>query len=483
MTNSKVALGCLTAFLLPFCGVGVVTAFMALRSALAGDWGQAGFLSIFALVFGGVGFGMLAAAWRGRHRVAAIDQRRAAHPDEPWLWRPEWAAGRIESSTRQTMIASAAFAALWNLIALPGTLAALPQYLDTREPQLLLVLIFPVVGTGLIAWAVRAAARYRKYGVSILELAHVPGVVGRGIGGIVRVSVPLAPDRGFAVKLTCVNRYTSGAGKNRSTSERILWQETRTATDFEREWSGRGTRVPVVFRLPSDVRESDDRDPNNRIIWRLQVDADVPGVDYHAQFDVPVFRTAESDAPLTEDAERALAQAASREEYQQPADSPIRVTPAPGGIEVHFPMARNIAPALFTTAFTAVWSAGVYFLYRSDAPGFFWTIFGLFDVLMIYVVLLMWLGHSRIRIGRERIVVTRGIAFLTRSTSMPTASLSEVSIKIGMRSGNTPYYDLTLRGADGEKLKAASSIKSKREAEWVADRIRKACAIEGRGVS
>jgi hypothetical protein len=431
-----------------------------------------GFLAVFALVFGGVGFGMLTAAWRGRHRVAAMDERQAAHPDEPWLWRPEWAAGRIESSTRQRMITSAAFAALWNLIALPGTVAGGAKYLEAREPQVLLVLIFPVVGVGLIAWALRAAARYRKYGVSILELAHVPGVIGRGVGGIVRVSIPMAPDGGFAATLTCVNRYTSGSGKNRSTSERILWQEKRTLTDFEREWSGRGTRVPVVFRVPSDVRESDDRNPNDRIIWRLQIDADVPGVDYHAQFEVPVFRTAESDTPLSEEAARALAPAGPREQYQPPADSPIRVTPVPGGMEVHFPMARHIGPALFTTVFTAVWTAMVYFLYQSNAPGLFWMVFGLFDALMTYVVLLMWLGHSTIRVGRESIVVTSGIAFLTRSASMPTASFTDVSVEIGMRSGNTPYYDLALVGGDGKSLKVGSSIKDKREAEWLADAIR-----------
>ncbi len=370
------------------------------------------------------------------------------------------------------MIASAAFAALWNLIALPGTLAAIAQYLETREPQILLVLIFPVAGAVLIAWALRSAARYRKYGVSVLELAHVPGVIGRGVGGIVRVSVPMAPDGGFVAKLTCVNRYRRGSDDSRSTSERILWQETRTLTDFEREWSGRGVRVPVVFRLPSDARESDDRNSDDRIIWRLEVDADVPGVDYHAQFEIPVFRTAESDTPLSEEAETALAQAGPRAEYQPPADSPIRVTPAPGGMEVHFPMARNIGPAIFTTGFTAVWTAIVYFLYQSNAPGFFWIVFGLFDALMIYVVLLMWLGHSRIRVGRERIVVTSGLAFLTRSASMPAASFADVSVKVGMRSGNTPYYDLALVDDGGKKLKAGSSIKDKREAEWLADRIR-----------
>jgi len=51
------ALGCAILFLLPFAAVGVVTAGLAIGSAAGGDLGKAGFLSIFALVFGGVGIG------------------------------------------------------------------------------------------------------------------------------------------------------------------------------------------------------------------------------------------------------------------------------------------------------------------------------------------------------------------------------------------------------------------------------------------
>ncbi len=39
-----------------------------------------------------------------------------------------------------------------------------------------------------------------------------------------------------------------------------------------------------------------------KTLWRLQVEAEVPGVDYSSQFEVPVFKTAESreaQAPRT----------------------------------------------------------------------------------------------------------------------------------------------------------------------------------------
>lgn len=35
---------------------------------------------------------------------------RARHPDAPWLWREDWASGRVEDSNRGTMVAAWIFA-------------------------------------------------------------------------------------------------------------------------------------------------------------------------------------------------------------------------------------------------------------------------------------------------------------------------------------------------------------------------------------
>jgi hypothetical protein len=55
MKNEKAALGWMVLFALPFCAVGVITAVLAFREATSSParWGEAGFLLIFALVFGG----------------------------------------------------------------------------------------------------------------------------------------------------------------------------------------------------------------------------------------------------------------------------------------------------------------------------------------------------------------------------------------------------------------------------------------------
>ncbi|MGD2217065.1 MAG: hypothetical protein PVJ64_09920 [Gemmatimonadales bacterium] len=117
-----------------------------LRAVAAGKWGDAGLSLAFGLLFGGVGFGLLAALFRGRKRQQELERLQGEHPAEPWLWRADWAAGRIEG------------------------------YLREGEALALLVLVLPLVGAGLLVWAIRATIRHRKFGVSVFRMASAPGV-------------------------------------------------------------------------------------------------------------------------------------------------------------------------------------------------------------------------------------------------------------------------------------------------------------------
>src|SRR3954451_4674748 len=94
------AIGCVVLFLLPFAGFGVFAAVQAVRMATLGDWKQAAFFGLFALTCGGVGVGALIALARGRRRLAEVEAAKDRLPEEPWLWRPDLSAGRIEDSNR-----------------------------------------------------------------------------------------------------------------------------------------------------------------------------------------------------------------------------------------------------------------------------------------------------------------------------------------------------------------------------------------------
>ncbi|MEA2712606.1 MAG: hypothetical protein QOK27_567, partial [Gemmatimonadales bacterium] len=309
--SSRQAMGCVVLFLLPFAAAGTFCAVQAVRLAHAGVWRDAIFLGVGALTFGGVGFGGLAGMRVAYRRMTEAGALQASHPKEPWLWRRDWASGRIEDTTQNTLLAAWIFAALWNLISLPSAYLGVRAALYEGKPAAFMALLFPLAGTWLLVRAIKVTLRYRKYGISRLELSTIPGVIGHSLVGRVRASLDLQPAEGFQLILTCVRRVTTRSGKSNSTSETTLWQEERRVRgEQNRDYAGMGTNIPVSFELPSDAVASDPDNPNNRVLWRLEVSASVPGVDYESTFEVPVFRTPESDQPPSTETERLVSDAA-----------------------------------------------------------------------------------------------------------------------------------------------------------------------------
>ena len=106
------------------------------------------------------------------------------------------------------------------------------------------------------------------------------------------------------------------------------------------------TTVPVRFPIPPDALPCDDRNSRDTVLWRLEVAADVPGLDYASAFEVPVFRTAESDRPRTEEeaaAARAIAEQVAH--FQPGPECRIQVTRNRRGTEIVFPAGRNLGAA------------------------------------------------------------------------------------------------------------------------------------------
>jgi hypothetical protein len=459
--------GCLVLFLLPFASVGIFTAIQAVNSALARDWAQAGFFSIFALTFGGVGIGGIIGALRGKKRLEAQEALRAAHADAPWLWRSDWAAGRADDATRQTAWFALGFAALWNLISFPAGFLAVREAVQKGNHAALVALLFPLIGSGLLVWAVRSVLRLRRYGVSRFELSTLPGVIGHSLAGTVRISEALRPDGGFAVTLCCLRRYVTGSGKNRSTSETIFWQD-------ERRIQGVGTTLPVAFAIPADARATDERNASDRILWRLTVTADVPGVDYAAVFEVPVFRTAASDQPRTEAEETATRDPLAPAVYRQPPTSRIEVTTNRRGTEILFPPARNPAMAAGLTAFFVLWCAAIWAVIHFKAPILFPIVFGLFGMLILWGVLDLWLKVTRVTVDSSAVTVASGYLMSGTGKTIAAGDVEDVTAAIAGQGGSTPYYAIQIVRKDGKKINAGAWLRDKHEAEWLAGTIKSA---------
>ena len=469
--NVDLSIGCVTLFLLPFAGVGLFTAGMSVQRLTARNWVEALVFGLFALTFGGVGIGGIVAVLAGRGKLKAQEALQASHPDSPWLWRPDWASGHIIDSTRNTLIGAWLFTVFWNLISVPTAFIAVRAAIQEEKPAAFLALLFPMVGAGLLVWAIRVSLRYRKHGLSRLELSTVPGVIGRSLIGMVRAPGNIQAVNGFLVTLRCIRRITSGGGKQRSTSESVLWQEEQRVQGQPFRAAARmETHIPVAFRLPRDVVPSDGSDSRNKVTWRLQVSAELPGVNYDSQFDVPVFRTSASDQPLSSEEAR-LTHAAA---YQQPADSRILVTATRRGTEILFPAARNLGAATSLTLFLVLWLGGVGLQLYFRAPLIFPIVTGLFAVLFLVAVLDLWLQVSRVTVGPAAVSWATGYIAPGREHTVSASEIADVTAVMGMQAGNTVYYDVVLMRKAGKKAKLGRSVRDKREAEWLAETIKKA---------
>ena len=409
---------------------------------------------------------MVAAGLYGSRKAKRHEELEALHPDEPWLHNNDWHEGRIRSSTKAAFITSAVFASVWNLISMPVVVFAHEQIFDPDNRIALVALLFPVVGIGLVVWAARSLIRWRKFGESIFEMRTIPGVIGGPLEGTIRTSVDIRPQAGFDVMLSSVHRYRSGSGKNRSTHEEVLWQKSyRIALDRS------GSGIPIAFQVPYDCAPTDDADSDNQRIWKLEVKAEVKGVDYHVQFEVPVFRT-EHSSTLAPDPSDDV-DSSFRVEVplaEQLRKSGARVEHLASGRRFVFPMARHVGTALALTLFFAVWTGISVGLWYSDAPRLFPWIFGLFDVLIFLGVLDMWFYSSRIDVRPGRLSIAAGL-FGSGRRELTRTDIAKVAPKRGMQSGNKLFYQLEIRERDGKTHVAAKRLPDLDTAERLAAEI------------
>jgi len=249
-------------------------------------WGRFAFGMLFPMVFGGAGLGLILWGRRTGREKRQRDNRRELHPDQPWMWFDKWRTPEIAGQARTRMWAAVAFAAVWNLVSLP-ILFIVPGEAAEGNHVALLGLLFPLIGVGLIVWAVREVIRQRRYGASKLHLESHPVPPGGHLRATLNIPARLQA-REVQLQLACINRYVSGSGKNRSTRENVLWEDKQRA--MARSGDGPGaTSARVEIRLPADQPVSSEDNPRNRFIWRLTATSEEPGVDYKGVFELPVF--------------------------------------------------------------------------------------------------------------------------------------------------------------------------------------------------
>lgn len=427
-----------------------------------------GFYTLFGVIFGGVGFGLLTGMIWARKKKKLEEGARQQNPEEPWLWNVHWAEGRIPGSAGKAFGFLVVFAVFWNLVSLP-LLLVVPAEIREGNHLAALGLLFPLVGLGMIIGAAVAWRRRQKYGTSIFQMASVPGVIGGALSGVVEVPVRVRPEDGYTVALRCNETKVTGSGKQRQTSTTVLWEDQRSiARELLPEGAGR-TAVPVYFAIPYT---SEPTQQVRDIDWKLSVEAATPGLDFKTSFEVPVFRTPASQADFVGD-ESAIAPYLDTEEDRDPLQA-AGVRQIPGrmqGTRLLFPAGRNVGVALGITVFWVLWSGVVWLLIHLQAPLIFPIVFGLFDLLILLGALDTWFSRSEMEVTASGITVYRVRPLPGGSTHIPLEEVDQVVVKRSMQAGNSLYFNIVAHTTPGKNVVLGKLVKGQRRAQSVADHI------------
>lgn len=434
------------------------------------------FKGVFAIVFGTFGFGLLFGARYAGKQMAAEEKLRARFPDEPWRWKPEWKNGRIASSTRGGTYAAIVFAALWNLISLPTALI-LPEEIAAGGSEAAVALLFPLIGIGLAAWAIRAWLRLRRFKVATFVLARLPVPLGGRLKGTIRVDAEVPVTEDFRLELECIATETRTTSKGRTTEEKVLWRKQWRVPRHQCQ-IGEFTTIPVDTTMPIRQPPTTMEEGDERFAWRLEVVGACPGPDFWSRFELPVFDTGEAAEAVTETPMAAAPAAAAPAPMAAPLDErPTNHELAALGIDYQrtsqgaeawtFRRGQNKTVAAALTVFAGIWGIAGMVLFFTDAPILIPIVFTVLDALIVWYALSMWLTEYRVTLDRGLLTLTRG-GFMTRKPiEIPRQWIKQVRAKPGIQAGNKLFYDLEVETADG-KHTAASSLADYDVASWLA---------------
>lgn len=422
-------------------------------------WGLFALMGVFSLLFTGAGVGIMAAGFWGKRKVVEQEQLEAQHPEAPWRWNSDWTDGRVRTSGNVQFLLPLIFALFWNLISAPLLFVLPSEVLENDNKLALIGLIFPVVGLGLIVWAVRSFLHWKKFGDSVFEMSTLPGVVGGNLTGRILTSVNIEPISGFDLTLSSIHRVTTGSGKNRSTSERVQWQATRHIDRETLDYDPTRSSIPVSFAIPYEVEPTAERSADDKTLWRLEVAAETTGIDFSTQFEVPVFLTAESRRD-SEPEESPWPTEETQEGVQVDlASEGIGKDWLPeGGFALTFAPARQKGAAWGVTTFTLLWTGLTALLIHLDAGLLFPIVFGAFDLLLLFAVLDLWLERRRVECRPQELVLSGGILGLGKTHRIPRSETSSIKPVRGMQSGKKLYYRVVVETADGKSHLAATKL-------------------------
>ena len=389
-------------------------------------------------------------------------------PETNWQDIGAWKNGRVRSGARAMIWVSLLFGVAFTGLSLPGVLA-IPEEIGKGNHAILLILLFPVVGFAALALFVHSLIAWRRFGRTELILDPVPGSIGGDFGGSLDTRIAWRPGLKMEVTLNCQRITTTGSGKNRSTRTRVVWQRDGMASLSP---GPQGTRCEFRFDIPVGLPQS-EKASSDYHQWLLQLECELPGVDFKRNFVVPVFNTG---VPQRSSLKTAYVKD-SAPLAQAPA-SIVQIHNSAEGLVFYYPRHRHLWMGLMMSLFGSVFAIAGYFAGRESGDLIFPLVFGgiggIFVIIGLYV-----LGNTlTTTVTGQGIRIVRNIYGIRFQRKAARAEINKLERRIGsqMQTGSTTrvYYAIDAHTRDGRRITVADTLEGSRLADFVEEKIRAA---------
>lgn len=244
----------------------------------------------FGAVFGGAGFGIFAAVLGVKHGEKKLWRFSVQYPEQPWMHREDWRQSKVTTSAGTTALTMTIVALVVTGFTAPLLYLIPEEIFKKGNYWVTLALIFPLIGGAILWGAIRSIIRWRKFGSATLELHSLPLEPGRDFRGTIRLpkGFPQGGSQMVDLQLRCDRIIAERTSNGTRVHSEEVWKEEWQSPAHTMSSIG-GTTIPIDVLLPPDLPSTGKESDSITVTWQLQARADLPGVDFKLDFELPVF--------------------------------------------------------------------------------------------------------------------------------------------------------------------------------------------------
>lgn len=421
---------------------------------------------IVVVVFSGAGAALLAqgAKWRKSHRwVGSLEM---TYPDEPWRWRTDWGARRVQPEQSAGRI----YFLMWGLLCLFAAAPGLERLsIDGGWPDDLgdaMAVGAACFGTLAVLGCVRGFLKSILAPAAAFHLAAETGVCGGPLEGAIEFDAA-NENQEYLVRLVC-ERYWISEKRNSDGGKTRSLEVATEHDDSYRAFTESGL-IPVRFAVPFSAPSTTLDWMTPVFLWYLELE-DAVGKKL-TRFWVPVFKTPKSSPHF--ELGTAAADRAIREETPEQVLMRYGVAVADDGdgVSISVPPRRTGSMswvlALFAVPFLAVsafmlprlwnWKGGFGAVFEIVTGLIFGGVFGLIGLLIGIIAFQMLFERRRIWLRSDGLSVRRTYFGLGWTSTIAWQDVQRVqTISSGSVTGQRQGYRSVVAMTEGPPSKTGS---------------------------